>query len=104
MVGITAYAPQGTFEMDAYGKVRWGTAEGFFEELPSRDRSQCVSWGYAAQAAEFARLLDTGASQLCTLEQGVQTAEAVEAARAAAAQTQWVPVSRACDEKMEEKA
>lgn len=104
MVGITAYAPQGTFEMDAYGKVRWGTAEGFFEELPSRDRSQCVSWGYAAQAAEFAKLLDTGASQLCTLEQGVQTAEAVEAARAAAAQTQWVPVSRACDEKMEEKA
>lgn len=92
MVSITAYAAEGTFEMDAYGKVRWGTAEGFFEELPSADRSQCISWGYAAEAAEFARLLDSGASCLCTLEQGVETAAVVEAARLAARTHKWASV------------
>lgn len=84
MVSLTVYAPQGTFEMDAYGKVRWGTKDGFFEELPSLDRSQCVSWGYAAEAAEFSRLLDTGTSCLCTPEQGAAVAAAVEAARRSA--------------------
>lgn len=94
MVGLTVYAPQGTFEMDVYGKVRYGTEKGFFEELPSADRSQCVSWGYAAQAAEFARLLDTGTSKLCTLAEGLHTAAAVEAARISAKTMKWTPVKR----------
>jgi len=101
MVNLTAYAPQGTFEMDAYGKVRWGTEDGFFEELPSADRSQCVSWGYAAQAAEFARLLDTGASRLCTAAQGADTVAAVEAARSAAKSGVWVPVAHASKNRAE---
>lgn len=102
MVSLTAYSPQGTFEMDAYGKVRWGTEDGFFEELPCPDRSQCVSWGYAAQAAEFARLLDEGVSRLCTVEQGAATAAAVEAARAAARLGVWTPVEQILMNEAEE--
>lgn len=95
MVSLTVYAPQGTFEMDAYGKVRWGTEDGFFEELPSPDRNQCVSWGYAAQAAEFSRLLDTGTSCLCTPEEGAATVAMVEAARAAAKTGVWTRIKQA---------
>lgn len=95
MVSLTAYAPEGTFEMDAYGGVRWGTSEGFFEEKPEPGASQCERWGYAAQACEFARLLETGKSSLCTLEQGVEVVQAVEAAKIAVKSMQWTPVKQA---------
>ena len=91
MVNLTVYAPEGTFDADAYGKVRWGTQGGFFEELPSPDRSQLVSWGYMAQARAFARLLETGESPLCGLKEALRTARAVAAAKTAA-QGGWAAV------------
>ena len=92
MVSLTAYSPQGTFEMDAYGKVRWGTQDGFFEMNPAKDAGQCVRWGYAAQAREFAQLMQTGKSCLCTMQQGQKIVDVVQAAKRSAGTGMWEPV------------
>jgi len=92
MANVVVYSPQGTFEMDVYGKVRWGTTEGFFEESPCMDCSQILSWGYAAEAKEFGKFIDSGETRLCTLEESIPTVEAIAAARISAQTMKWTLV------------
>ena len=75
--------------MDAYGKVRWGTAGGYYECLPPDEPDQCTRWGYRREAEEFRKLLETGESELCTLEQGLDVVAAVDAARRAVRSAGW---------------
>lgn len=92
MTNITAYSPQGTFDVDAYGKVRYGTSKGFCEEIPSGRRDQCSSWGYEKENAEFLKLLNGNKTELCTIEQAVRVADAVEAARRSNSKKSWAEI------------
>lgn len=99
MVNITVYTGKGTFDVDAYGKVRWGTEDGYWEELPCPDSDPVRRWGYMEQAKYFARQLDGESSCLCTLEQAVQVAAVVEAARISAKTASWQPVEMIEDQE-----
>lgn len=91
MVNLTLYSPQGTFELDAYGRIRYATGESYVEELPAVSRDICQSWGYQRQAREFDGL-DLSTNLLCTLKDAVQTAAAVDAARLSAKDLGWIRV------------
>lgn len=92
MTNVTLYSPQGTFEVDVYGKVRYGTSKGFCEEITSGGRDQCRSWGYEQENAEFLKLLNGRRSELCTVEQAVKVAAAVDAARSSDYTQSWAEV------------
>lgn len=94
MVNITIYSQQGTFDADAYGRLRYGTEAGLFEQLPPDTTSQITRWGYQNEAKYFAELLETGNSPLCTLDQAVNTAAVVEAARRSAREHRWITVKK----------
>lgn len=94
MVNITVYSRQGTFDADAYGRMRYGIEDGLFEELPPDPSAQINRWGYQNEAGYFAEQLETGDSPLCTLDQAVHTAAVVEAARRSAKRRSWIAVKR----------
>lgn len=92
MVNITVYSEQGTFDADAYGKLQYGTEEGLTVQIPAGNSELDFRWGYRNEAKSFAELLEGNYSPLCTLEQAVNTAAVVDAARKSASEHCWIPV------------
>lgn len=92
MTNITVYSQQGTFDLDAYGRVRYATKKGFVEEIPSGGRDQCHSWGYEQENIEFLKLLNGTKTELCTIEQAVRVTAAVDAARSSDSTKCWAEV------------
>lgn len=93
MVNITVYSDQGTFDADAYGKLRYGTEVGFTEECPAGENDIIFRWGYQKEAEYFAGLIDGNTSPLCTLKQAAKTAAVVDAARKSAKEHRWVSIT-----------
>ncbi len=92
MINFTIYSEQGTYDADAYGRLCYGTQDGLIKITPSGPNTLEYRWGYRNEAAGFARLLNSEDTLLCTLDEAVNTAAVVEAARKSAREHRWVSV------------
>lgn len=92
MVNITVYSEQGTFDADAYGRLRYGTEAGLCSMIPTGTDKVTERWGYQKETECFVRLTEGQGGPLCTLKQAVNTARVVDAARRSAAERKWVAV------------
>lgn len=93
MINITIYSEQGTFDTDVYGRICYGTQEGLYEVMPAGPNGMEYRWGYRNEAAEFKKLLNSQDTPLCTLDEAVNVAAVVDAARKSASEHRWITVN-----------
>lgn len=88
MVNLTIYSPQGCFDTDAYGAIRFGDVK-TISRIPAADAADRIhAWGYERQM----ELLLSDPKQLCNLSEAYQTAACVAAAARSAQSGQWESV------------
>jgi len=92
MINITIYSEQGTFDTDVYGKLCYGTKDGLFKIMPDGPNCMEYRWGYRNEAAEFKKLLNSQDTPLCSLDEAVNVAAVVDAARKSATEHRWITV------------
>ncbi|TAH73796.1 MAG: Gfo/Idh/MocA family oxidoreductase [Anaerolineaceae bacterium] len=92
MINFTIYSEQGTYDVDAYGRLRYGTNDELVSIIPSGQNDIEYRWGYRNEASQFSKLLASQVTSICTLDEAVNAAAVVEAAKKSVREHRWVSV------------